>query len=92
MKRKVGLVGRREGEWIHVGGIDPLYLKAQVEPSVIVRIDLRMADNEEVCIYCVGPGLHGLIPAMWAKLSISDGPHIDALCLLQGGTLAVSST
>lgn len=84
MKRKAALVGCREGQWVHTHSMNSLRLRAKVRSETLLEVTFRAIDGRESTIMIVGPGIHRLRDSIWTRVRIVDGPHEDALCLLEG--------
>lgn len=86
MQRKVALLGSREGHWIRTSGMTPLRLNSRVSRGVLVAVIQHDEDEDEVReLFLEGPGLHLVGTAVWSRVKVVDGSHIDALCLFEGG-------
>jgi len=84
MNRKAALIGCRKGEWVRTAGLRALHLEAKVSETTMLVISHRVSDDEVVDAVFVGPGRHPLKAADWIMVSIIDGPHEGALCILEG--------
>ena len=86
MDRKTALVGCKNGHWIRTSGMQKLRLNARVQGDVMIQVAQRHGDSMEVkSLIFVGSGRHQLEEATWTAVNLADGPHIDALCLLESG-------
>lgn len=84
MIRKTALLGCKEGNWIRTSGMKGLRLNAKVQRDVMVRVEFT--DHQDQAAghqIVVGPGVHNLMDAIWARVVIVDGPHYDAICLFE---------
>lgn len=79
--RKAALVGCRVGQWVRTNGMRGLKLNAKVHESVVLRV--HQFSDSAVDIRELGAGIHQLDQAAWTRVEIIDGPHADALCLLE---------
>jgi len=84
MQRKAALIGCREGRMIRTSGMRRLRLHARVQRDVIIRVEQYDHNSERIAEHLfTGAGFHPLQDATWTRIIIVDGPHIDALCLLE---------
>jgi len=83
MVRKAALVGCPKGSWIRTAGIRRLVLNANVRQDTMLKVS-QSRDNSLSEKVFVGPGKHALDDADWTMVSIAEGHHIDALCVLEG--------
>lgn len=83
MIRKTALIGCPSGAWIRTHGMRELTLDAGVRPETMLKVTQRVnGDNREAVF--IGPGKHALPDAEYTKVSVADGYHMDALCILLG--------
>lgn len=84
MQRKAALIGCREGQMIRTSGMRRLRLHARVQRDVTIKVHQFDHENNQIAeLIFVGAGFHPLKEAVWTRIIIVDGPHVDALCLLE---------
>ncbi len=84
MTRKAALIGCRQGRWIRTSGMKGLTLNARVGADTMLRVEFKdHLDQPAGHQIAVGPGKHSLMDSVWTRVEIVDGPHFDALCLLE---------
>lgn len=84
MQRKAALIGCREGHMIRTSGMRRLRINARVQSDVMVKVEQYDHENRLIAEHTfVGTRYHPLDEAVWTRVLIVDGPHLDALCVLE---------